>query len=68
MEREGSALCKDLNMAKQFYFRCREVDPSGLHAPVTIALAALAGHVFARHGLVAKSDSSGAVLCIASMF
>lgn len=36
---------KDLNLAKQHYFRCREVDPSGLHAPVTLALAALACHL-----------------------
>ena len=41
--------CQDLNMAKQHYFRCREVDPSGLHAPVTMALAALAAHVQNRH-------------------
>lgn len=37
---------KDLNLAKQHYFRCREVDPSGLHAPVTLALAALACHLW----------------------
>ncbi|CAE7397615.1 SEL1L [Symbiodinium natans] len=45
MHQFGIGIVQDLNMAKQFYFRCREVDPSGLHAPVTIALAALAGHV-----------------------
>ena len=40
-----SSEMKDLNLAKQHYFRCREVDPSGLHAPVTLALAALACHL-----------------------
>ena len=45
----SAATLQDLNMAKQHYFRCREVDPSGLHAPVTMALAALAGHVSVWH-------------------
>ncbi|CAE7036183.1 SEL1L [Symbiodinium sp. KB8] len=45
MHQFGIGIVQDLNMAKQHYFRCREVDPSGLHAPVTMALAALAGHV-----------------------
>eukprot|EP00435_Cladocopium_sp_Y103_P041623 s365_g11.t1 len=35
----------DLNLAKQHFFRCREVDPSGLHAPVTLALTLLACHL-----------------------
>ncbi|CAE7157117.1 SEL1L [Symbiodinium pilosum] len=45
MHQFGIGIVQDLNMAKQHYFRCREVDPSGLHAPVTMALAALAAHV-----------------------
>eukprot|EP00930_Biecheleria_cincta_P047170 TRINITY_DN32647_c0_g1_i1.p1 TRINITY_DN32647_c0_g1~~TRINITY_DN32647_c0_g1_i1.p1 ORF type:complete len:809 (-),score=166.18 TRINITY_DN32647_c0_g1_i1:113-2539(-) len=45
MHEFGIGISQDMHMAKQHYFRCREVDPSGLHAPVTMALAALAGHV-----------------------
>ncbi|CAJ1368288.1 unnamed protein product [Effrenium voratum] len=45
MHQFGIGIGQDLNMAKQHYFRCREVDPIGLHAPVTIALATLACHV-----------------------
>ena len=39
---------QDLNLARQHFFRCREVDPSGLHAPVTLALTLLACHLCAR--------------------
>lgn len=45
MHQFGIGIAQDLNLAKQHYFRCREVDPSGLHAPVTLALAALACHL-----------------------
>lgn len=44
MHQFGIGIAQDLNLAKQHYFRCREVDPSGLHAPVQLALAALAIH------------------------
>ena len=44
----GAVLRQDLNLAKQHFFRCREVDPSGLHAPVTLALTLLACHLWPR--------------------
>jgi len=44
MHQFGIGIHQDMHMAKQHYFRCREVDPSGLHMPVTMALAALATH------------------------
>eukprot|EP00440_Ansanella_granifera_P015756 gb/GFBE01017113.1/.p1 GENE.gb/GFBE01017113.1/~~gb/GFBE01017113.1/.p1 ORF type:complete len:786 (+),score=154.08 gb/GFBE01017113.1/:1-2358(+) len=45
MHQFGIGISQDMHMAKQHYFRCREVDPAGVHAPVGMALAALAGHV-----------------------
>lgn len=45
MHQFGIGIPQDLNLARQHFFRCREVDPSGLHAPVTLALTLLACHL-----------------------
>lgn len=42
----GLGVTQDLHMAKLHYHRCREVDPSGVHTPVTMVLLALGGHMF----------------------
>merc|ERR1719373_372934 len=40
----GLGVSQDLNMAKQHYHRCREMDPNGMHVPVTIVLLVLVLH------------------------
>lgn len=45
MHQFGLGVPQDLQTAKQHYQRCREVDPSGLHVPVTMVLLALAAHM-----------------------
>merc|ERR1712060_190974 len=42
----GLGVRQDLHTAKQHYHRCREVDPSGIHTPVTMVLVALGAHMF----------------------
>lgn len=42
----GLGVAQDLNVAKQHYFRCREVDPSGQHTPVTLVLFSLGLHMY----------------------
>merc|ERR1712187_699598 len=41
----GLGVAQDLHTAKQHYHRCREVDPSGVHTPVTMVLLALGAHM-----------------------
>mmetsp|Transcript_88273 Transcript_88273/g.248548 ORF Transcript_88273/g.248548 Transcript_88273/m.248548 type:complete len:752 (-) Transcript_88273:241-2496(-) len=45
MHQFGLGVVQDLNLAKQRYHRCREVDPSGLHTPVTLMLVLLGAHM-----------------------
>jgi len=45
MHQFGLGVTQDLQTAKQHYHRCREVDPSGLHTPVTMVLLALGTHM-----------------------
>merc|ERR1712203_1084006 len=45
MHQFGLGVAQDLHTAKQHYHRCREVDPSGLHTPVTLVLLALGVHM-----------------------
>merc|ERR1719221_2062661 len=45
MHQFGLGVAQDLHIAKQHYHRCREVDPSGLHTPVTIVLMLLGLHM-----------------------
>mmetsp|Transcript_38275 Transcript_38275/g.89894 ORF Transcript_38275/g.89894 Transcript_38275/m.89894 type:complete len:747 (-) Transcript_38275:95-2335(-) len=44
MHQFGLGVSQDLHLAKRHYQRCREVDPGGVHAPVTIAMAVLTMH------------------------
>lgn len=44
MHQFGLGVPQDMHLAKQHYFRSREVDPSGLHTPVTLGLSFLAAH------------------------
>jgi len=46
MHQFGLGVPQDLQTAKQHYHRCREVDPSGLHAPVTLVLLFLGAHMY----------------------
>eukprot|EP00927_Polykrikos_kofoidii_P049989 TRINITY_DN43957_c0_g1_i1.p1 TRINITY_DN43957_c0_g1~~TRINITY_DN43957_c0_g1_i1.p1 ORF type:complete len:846 (+),score=143.41 TRINITY_DN43957_c0_g1_i1:101-2539(+) len=46
MHQFGFGVPQDLNVAKKHYHRCREVDPSGLHTPVTMVLVLLGVHMF----------------------
>lgn len=41
----GLGVKQDLHTAKQHYHRCREVDPSCVHTPVTMVLLALGAHM-----------------------
>jgi len=41
----GLGVTQDLHTAKQHYHRCREVDPSGIHTPVTMVLLGLGIHL-----------------------
>jgi hypothetical protein len=41
----GLGVKQDLHTAKQHYHRCREVDPSGIHTPVTMVLVGLGIHM-----------------------
>jgi len=41
----GLGVTQDLHTAKQHYHRCREVDPSGIHTPVTMVLLGLGMHL-----------------------
>mmetsp|Transcript_77753 Transcript_77753/g.172166 ORF Transcript_77753/g.172166 Transcript_77753/m.172166 type:complete len:720 (-) Transcript_77753:49-2208(-) len=45
MHQFGLGVAQDLHIAKQHYHRCREVDPSGLHTPVTMVLVLLGLHM-----------------------
>merc|ERR1719382_30985 len=45
MHQFGLGVVQDLHTAKMHYHRCREVDPSGLHTPVTMALLSLGAHM-----------------------
>lgn len=45
MHQFGLGVAQDLQTAKQHYHRCREVDPNGLHTPVTLVLLALGMHM-----------------------
>merc|ERR1711874_343942 len=45
MHQFGLGVAQDLHTAKQHYHRCREVDPSGLHTPVTLVLLGLGVHM-----------------------
>jgi len=46
MHQFGLGVAQDLHMAKRHYHRCREVDPSGVHTPVTMVLMLLGAHMF----------------------
>lgn len=45
MHQFGLGVAQDLHMAKRHYHRSREVDPSGVHAPVTFSLISLGAHM-----------------------
>lgn len=45
MHQFGVGVAQDLQTAKQYYHRCREVDPGSLHLPVSFVLLALGAHM-----------------------
>jgi TPR repeat protein len=45
MHQFGLGVAQDLHLAKRHYHRCREVDPGGVHAPITLVLLLLGGHM-----------------------
>merc|ERR1712232_533716 len=45
MHQFGLGVAQDLNLAKQHYHRCREVDPTGLHTQITVVLLFLGLHM-----------------------
>eukprot|EP00929_Paragymnodinium_shiwhaense_P077852 TRINITY_DN4018_c0_g2_i1.p1 TRINITY_DN4018_c0_g2~~TRINITY_DN4018_c0_g2_i1.p1 ORF type:complete len:758 (-),score=174.75 TRINITY_DN4018_c0_g2_i1:89-2362(-) len=45
MHQFGLGVAQDLNLAKQHYHRCREVDPTGLHTQITFVLLFLGLHM-----------------------
>jgi TPR repeat protein len=45
MHQFGLGVAQDLHLAKRHYHRCREVDPGGVHAPITLVLLLLGCHM-----------------------
>jgi len=45
MHQFGMGVAQDLHLAKRHYHRCREVDPGGIHAPITMVLLLLGAHM-----------------------
>lgn len=41
----GLGVAQDLHLAKRHYHRCREVDPGGVHVPITMVLVVLGAHM-----------------------
>lgn len=46
MHQFGLGVSQDLHLAKRHYHRCREVDPGGIHTPITFVLLLLGGHMY----------------------
>ena len=45
MHQFGFGVAQDLHLAKRHYYRCREVDPGGVHASITLVLLLLGCHM-----------------------
>lgn len=46
MHQFGLGVSQDLHLAKRHYHRCREVDPGGVHTPITMVLLVLGLHMY----------------------
>jgi len=46
MHQFGLGVTQDLHLAKRHYHRCREVDPGGIHTPITMVLLMLGAHMY----------------------